>query len=903
MILQGFSGQKYELDTKPFSIGGEGDIYNVTNIATRVAKVYHNDRITKELESKLKIMVKRPPNSSVLTQVAWPLDVIYDGNNQFRGFIMPKLNITEELIELYKYPPQKYKNVTVKQKIIIAENICAVISEVHKAGYVFGDFNPRNIGVNLNTGTVAFLDTDSYHIYDKDTSSTYRCKVCLDGYVAPELLKACESYPRDAYANAPLPTFTKETDNFALAIHIFKLLMNGYTPYNGIKEADSVSVGAPGVGNNAVKQDNYCFKPGNKPQAVAVPPLDVLPQEIADLFTRAFMYGRIDSKQRPAAIEWHGALNKYESSLKICSRNSVHQYKSSLTLCPWCEADERYANSIAPAIAQKPFGPPVTPKANIPPANVGNARPKPVSTTRNGGRNGLSIPVIAVIVITIIVANLCIMVINNGINKSGGITGLQTSTTNSATNNDSSKTLETTEVTSTTNGNANNDSSKTSEVTKVTSIVDGMFLSKLQMANASSSDGGFSYYDIVKDNMGTTYSNGIGGRSNDKSWQEYKINKAYSKITGRVVLNYDERTHSGDEVYIWIYGDGIVLYLSPAIKAGVDPVDFSVDISNVSTIKVVIAGSNMLRLVDCILYKSSDAKIFSSASYKKANTNSPAYLSNLEWFNASDSNGGFRYYNVVKDNMGTTYGNGFGGTSSDKSWQEYKINKAYSEIRGRVVLNYDDRAQTSEDVYLWIYGDDKLIYQSPVISAGVSPVDFSAKISEISTLKIMILGTNMLRLVDCVLYPNTSDTTISSASFAKENTNPRIYLSDLDWFNASDSSGGFRYYEVVKDNNGTTYGNGIGGTSSDKSWQEYKINKAYNKITGHVVLNYDSRDQTSKDVYLWIYGDNNLLYQSPAISAGINPVDFSVDLPHVSNLKVMIFGTNMLRLVDCILYK
>ena len=386
MILQGLSSQKYQLDTKPFSIGGEGDIYNVTNVATIVAKIYHADRITKELENKLKIMVKRPPSSGVFTQVAWPLDVIYDSNNQLCGFIMPKLNITEELLELYKYPPQKYKNITTRHKIIIAENICAIISEVHKAGYVFGDFNPRNIGVNLNTGTVAFLDTDSYHIYDRDTNSTYRCKVCLDGYVAPELLKACENYPKDAYATVPLPTFTKETDNFALAIHIFKLLMNGYTPYNGIKESDSVSIGSPGVGNNAIKQNNYCFRPGNKPQAVAVPPMDVLPQEIADLFTRAFMDGRIDPRQRPTAIEWHSALNKYENSLKTCTRNSAHLYNSSLSLCPWCETDERYANSIAPAIAQKTFIAPVIPTLGPSSLNTGyNSTRTNLGTAGQGG--------------------------------------------------------------------------------------------------------------------------------------------------------------------------------------------------------------------------------------------------------------------------------------------------------------------------------------------------------------------------------------------------------------------------------------------------------------------------------------------------------------------------------------
>lgn len=44
-------------------------------------------------------------------------------------------------------------------------------------------------------------------------------------------------HPMDAkcaYEKTPLDTFTKETDYFALAIHIFKLLNNGFTPFNGI---------------------------------------------------------------------------------------------------------------------------------------------------------------------------------------------------------------------------------------------------------------------------------------------------------------------------------------------------------------------------------------------------------------------------------------------------------------------------------------------------------------------------------------------------------------------------------------------------------------------------------------------------------------------------------------------
>ena len=378
-MVYGLTKRQYQLETKPFSSGGEGDVYGIVGLKDKVIKVYHPDRISTELEEKLKVMVRRPPNSRVLSQVAWPLDLVYDSRGFFCGFVMPRLSINAELNDIYGYPPRT--NITYQQKLIIAQNICAVISEIHNAGYVFGDFNPNNIGINTATGRVAFLDTDSYHI--TDGNKTYRCKVCLDGYVAPELIKKCEKYPTDAYANAPLPTFTKETDNFALAIHIFKLLMNGYTPFNGIKETQRASTASPGVGNQAIKRDQYCFKPGNKPMSAAVPPIDVLPTEVADLFTRAFMDGRIDPKLRPSAYEWYKALESYEQSLVKCKKNSTHMYRRGLKRCPWCDADEAYKIAIAPtqrpAPAQKTFAqpvqpvssytPPVTPPIYTPPAN------------------------------------------------------------------------------------------------------------------------------------------------------------------------------------------------------------------------------------------------------------------------------------------------------------------------------------------------------------------------------------------------------------------------------------------------------------------------------------------------------------------------------------------------------
>ncbi|MDR2571691.1 MAG: hypothetical protein LBD23_15550 [Oscillospiraceae bacterium] len=385
--MKGLHGVRYRLDTAPIGSGGEGDVYRAyTNI--KIAKIYKPGTLTPELEEKLEIMIKHPPNESVLSQVAWPLDLVYDDNGKCYGFIMPELKINAELGEIYKYPSTA--PITAQQKISIAKNICVVISEVHKAGYVFGDFNPRNIGLDVNTGLVSFLDTDSYHVVDSITGKTYRCNVCASGYAAPELLKKCSDYIADnplasknVYAQTPLPTFTEETDNFALAVHIFKLLMNGYTPFGGIIETASVSQSSPGVGDAAIRRDSYCFKPGYKPQSAAIPMLCAFPDDIQALFTQAFIDGKTDPGKRPNAVKWHEALVKFESQLVTCLYNPLHQYDCKNEHCPLCEADRHYSEAVtqskSDSLVQTAYAPP--PKVAT--SQTGGASQTVSTSTRN----------------------------------------------------------------------------------------------------------------------------------------------------------------------------------------------------------------------------------------------------------------------------------------------------------------------------------------------------------------------------------------------------------------------------------------------------------------------------------------------------------------------------------------
>ena len=350
MVYTTSSGLDISLSDNPIKTGGEGSIYEIIGKNDSVAKIYHGSFDAKELEEKITIMMGNPPNSTVRSQIAWPSERLYDAQHQFIGIIMPKIDASSSLFEIYNYNYPPILHLGFREKLIIAQNICVVIDAVHKGKYIFGDFNPKNIGVNLNTGRVGFFDIDSFHIViDKDTNTAFRCKVCAPGYVAPELLAKCKKYLSDhpehknqAYVQTPLDTFTQETDLFALANHIFRLLMNGSSPYTGIKIDERISTASPGIQDEAVSRDSYCFKPGNKPHSPIVLPFDAHPPGIGRLLSHAFIDGRTDPKKRPSAIEWYQELELYEKELKNCSNSKLHQYYNRLKHCPWCEADDRY---------------------------------------------------------------------------------------------------------------------------------------------------------------------------------------------------------------------------------------------------------------------------------------------------------------------------------------------------------------------------------------------------------------------------------------------------------------------------------------------------------------------------------------------------------------------------------
>jgi|GEM_PF-4564735 len=338
--------------------GGEGYIYEVKGHPGLLMKVYKeadalgNPVVTSELQEKLMYMKNNPPE--VLVEkgvVAWPIDLLRD-NGEITGFIMQKLSVDEPLLRVYSYrhpeldAEEFHRLPSIKSRISIGVNLCSALHELHEKGYVVGDFNHENIGVNYSTGQVYFMDCDSFHITD-ECDTVYRTNVIMAGYLAPEIIKHCNNQrslgkPHNLDAVA-LPTFTKQSDYFCLSLHIFKLLMNGVDPFRGIKSEASGSTASPFVGNEAIERNAYVFRFGNKPSAVFCPPAEVLPTEILSLFNSSFIDGRNEPLDRPNEVHWYNALNNFlNNGLTQCKDNEKHQYSDMLTTCPYCVADVKH---------------------------------------------------------------------------------------------------------------------------------------------------------------------------------------------------------------------------------------------------------------------------------------------------------------------------------------------------------------------------------------------------------------------------------------------------------------------------------------------------------------------------------------------------------------------------------
>ena len=351
---KGTKGANYTIVEPALGKGGEGSVYRISGMPDYVLKIFLEKNRTETRHRKLLAMIGTPLSISAMQQITWPVDVAYN-NGQFVGYVMPAIKNNEDLNVMYS---DKYI-CTLSEKITIAKNLCSAINAVHEVGQVCGDLNPKNIGVDPRTGNVTLVDTDSYAITDKNTKREYRCEVGLPEYLAKELQEMLHRNKDKDLRTLPLPTFTRETDLFALAVHIFALLMNGCHPFACAIDNSSIniqklscsqpSITAPQPIEN-IRNGFFPFyaKKSGITTPLYAPDFDVLPKNIQLLFVKAFVDGNKNPKERPSAEDWYRELSKMQRDLKTCPKDKSHMFASHNKDCPWCAIE----NSVLSVVSQ-----------------------------------------------------------------------------------------------------------------------------------------------------------------------------------------------------------------------------------------------------------------------------------------------------------------------------------------------------------------------------------------------------------------------------------------------------------------------------------------------------------------------------------------------------------------------
>ncbi len=342
MQYKGKSGKIYRL-TNEIGQGGEGIVYGINGEYSSVAKIYKpekfpNEEARRSMEKKLIAMTDKRLSYRLdgHIKLAWPKDVLYDGGT-FVGFVMPRIDSAYKIFNMYRNDDTRkriFPTYNWKFSVQAAYNLAWLVNYLHMNDVIVGDLNPNNVSMNRQ-GLMTLVDCDSFDI--TYAGHRYPCTVGLDEMLPPEAqqIRVIEQF-----------NFSRESDDFALAIHIFRLLMNNYDPFGAVL-VDRYQASSSDMTTNKAIAKGECLYVRNvlgKRLPPNAPSLSILPMDIQKLFRKTFDYNEITAKkkiaERATADEWMYALwpiagepgiNRY---LKECSRG--HVYPAHNARCPWC---------------------------------------------------------------------------------------------------------------------------------------------------------------------------------------------------------------------------------------------------------------------------------------------------------------------------------------------------------------------------------------------------------------------------------------------------------------------------------------------------------------------------------------------------------------------------------------
>ena len=212
---------------------------------------------------------------------------------------------------------------------------------------------------------------------------------------------------------------------------------------------------------------------------------------------------------------------------------------------------------------------------------------------------------------------------------------------------------------------------------------------------------------------------------------EFKTDGQYQYLTGTIFANPEQKEN--DDVELFVYADDELVYYSGLIRRKDKARDIAIEIGNCDILTIESRSFDSrgndepaVILVNAIVTNDFDGTLTEGEDFNTnlySLTNCHIYSSN------SDIEGG-----TLEDSFGTVhkglyldlmcYGEGF--TSAHDAKIEYAVNGEYLYLSGTYFANsYQDEHEVVE---MFIYADDKLVYESGKVTRADRPVEFCIEI-------------------------------------------------------------------------------------------------------------------------------------------------------------------------------
>ena len=321
LTLQVATGQILKLKSLG-KAGAEGKLYLVEGLGNIVAKVFNSPDIARKKEYKIESMIRlfqvvKDTNPSLfnyfLKNITFPRAKLYTKEREFCGFIMNKVE-TKDCLSLGQFL-EKYRDYSrptdYSLKIVVVERLVEIVEKLNREGIVVGDMNYDNVFICKcpeRTIRVKLVDVDSFQF--QWGGEFFRLDGIHPDLVAPEILRG------------ELPSV--RTDSFVIAILMFKILMNGFSPFQYVPDEENDEM----VEERILKGRNV-FNSGKPPKGL--PSFEFL-GNLKDIIEKAL---NPEPFKRPSTTEILTVIQETKKNIRVCP-SGHHTIPSSEGKCLFC---------------------------------------------------------------------------------------------------------------------------------------------------------------------------------------------------------------------------------------------------------------------------------------------------------------------------------------------------------------------------------------------------------------------------------------------------------------------------------------------------------------------------------------------------------------------------------------